>query len=32
MSKVHKILGTYGDIGCFSLAPNKILTTDRAEW
>ena len=30
MSKVHKkFLGTYGDIGCFSFAPNKILTTGQ---
>lgn len=30
MSKVHKkFLGTFGDIGCFSFAPNKILTTGQ---
>lgn len=30
MSKVNnKFLGTYGEIGCFSFAPNKILTTGQ---
>ena len=28
MSKVNKkYLGTFGDLGCFSFAPNKIITT-----
>jgi len=30
MSKLDKkYYGTYGDIGCFSLAPNKIITTGQ---
>ena len=30
MSKVNKkYLGTFGDLGCFSFAPNKIITTGQ---
>ena len=25
----NKFLGTFGDIGCFSFAPNKIITTGQ---
>ena len=27
--KDHKYLGTFGDLGCFSFAPNKIITTGQ---
>ena len=26
---IKKFLGTYGDIGCFSFSPNKIITTGQ---
>ena len=30
MSRRHnKYLGTFGDVGCFSFAPNKIITTGQ---